>query len=173
MEKVKLSALATLVVGLSFVIAACTPSRIPVDEYDGPLPGGTPIEQEIEQEPTEVVRESTAPELDEEPTPVVELEGGVPADLPLMEGFYQMQAGHEGKNVTYQIDGSVEDVLTFYKEELPEFGWELAGPPDNAIGSIGTMLRENVAGDRLTINMQANEVGGFVKLTIVISRAGD
>ena len=167
MEKVKLSALATLLVIL-LLIAACTPSRIPVNEYDGPLPGGTPIEQQ----PTEVIREIDVPESDEEPTPVVELEGGIPEDLPMMEGAYQIQAGHSGKNVSYQIDGSVEDVLTFYQGELPKFGWELTGPPDNAIGSIGTMLRENGAGDRLTINMQANEVGGFVKLTIVISRAG-
>jgi hypothetical protein len=170
MEKVKLSTLATLMVVLLFVIAACTPSRIPVDEYDGPLPGGTPIEQE--PEPTVVVREIDVPESNEEPTPEVELEGGIPEDLPLMEGAYQIQAGHAGKNVSYQIDGTIEDVLTFYQEELPKFGWELSGPPDNAIGSIGTMLRENVAGDRLTINMQSNEVGGFVKLTIVISRGG-
>jgi hypothetical protein len=47
----------------------------------------------------------------------------------------------------------------------------MAGPPDNAIGSIGTMLRENAAGDRLAINMQANELGGFVILDISISRA--
>jgi len=46
----------------------------------------------------------------------------------------------------------------------------MAGPPDNVMGSIGTMLRENTAGDRLAINMQGNDLGGFVRLTVSISR---
>jgi len=33
------------------------------------------------------------------------------------------------------------------------------------------MLRENAAGDRLAINMQFNELGNFVILSITISRA--
>ncbi len=168
MEKVKFSALVLLWSALLMVVSACTPSRIPVDEYEGPLPGGTPVEEE----PTEIVGEIAAPDSNEEPTPEAELEGGIPADLPMMEGAYGIQAGHSGLIVSYQVDASVEDVLAFYQEELPKHDWELTGPPDNAIGSIGTMLRENSVGDRLTINMQANEVGGFVKLNITISRGG-
>jgi len=34
------------------------------------------------------------------------------------------------------------------------------------------MLRENTVGDRLTINMQANELGGFVSVTILVIRGG-
>lgn len=171
MQKAKLSSLATLIFATLLVISACTPSRIPVDEYDGPIPGqgqGTPTVQK----PTVVVEEVGEPDIVEKPTPVVELTDGIPNDLPVMEGAYEIQAGHSGQNVSYQIDGTVEEVLAYYQEELPKFGWELSGPPDNAIGSIGTMLRENVAGDRLTINMQSNVVGGFVKLTITISRGG-
>ena len=40
--------------------------------------------------------------------------------------------------------------------------WEKAGPPDNAVnavGAIGSNLRENENGDCLVILMQANEIG--------------
>jgi len=47
----------------------------------------------------------------------------------------------------------------------------MAGSPDNAVEAIATMLRKNEAGDRLAINMQTNELGGFIRLTITISRA--
>lgn len=171
MKKAKLSSLAILMFAILLVISACTPSRIPVDEYEGPIPGQlTPT---IIEAPTAVVEDVAEPDIVvKEPTPVVELTGGIPNDLPMMEGAYEIQAGHSGQNVSYQVEGTIEEVLAFYQDELPGFGWELSGPPDNAIGSMGTMLRENVAGDRLTINMQANVVGGFVKLTITITRGG-
>ena len=47
----------------------------------------------------------------------------------------------------------------------------MSSPPDNAVEVIGTMLRENEAGARLAISMQADVLGGFVQLTITISRA--
>jgi len=165
MKKVKLLNLAILMAALLLIISACSPSRIAVDEYDGVIAGGETPEVQVTAEPV------ADPDSGEEPPPVVEVTGGVPDDVPVMDGAYQLQAGRTGKNVSYQVDASVEDVVAFYQDELPKFEWEMAGPPDNAIGSMGTMLRENTAGDRLTINMQANELGGFVKLTITISRA--
>lgn len=165
MKKVNLINQAILIVALLMMISACSPSRVSVDEYDGVVAGGETPEV---QKTTEPVADS---ESVEEPPPDVDVTGGVPADIPVMDGAYRLQAGRSGKNVNYQIDATVEDVIGFYQEELPKFAWEMAGPPDNAIGSIGTMLRENAAGDRLAINMQANELGGFVILDISISRA--
>jgi hypothetical protein len=62
-----------------------------------------------------------------------------------MDGTCQLQAGRSDKNIIYQIDASEEEVVAFYQEELPEFEWELAGPPDNAIGPIDKIRRENAA----------------------------
>jgi hypothetical protein len=47
----------------------------------------------------------------------------------------------------------------------------MLGTPDNTVGAIDKMLRENDDGDRLAIDIQANELGGFVCLIITISRA--
>jgi hypothetical protein len=33
---------------------------------------------------------------------------------------------------------------------------------------MATMLRENAEGDRITINMQANQLGGFVRISISV-----
>jgi hypothetical protein len=151
-----------MIAAFILVISACTPSKISVDEYGGVISGEEAPEAQKTAEPV------WGPDSGDESPQVVEVSGGVPADVPVMDGAYQLQAGRSGKNVSYQIDAAVEDVVSFYQEELPKFEWEMAGTPDNAIGSIGTMLRENAAGDRLAINMQANERGGFVILNISI-----
>lgn len=146
-------------------ISACTPSRVPVDEYDqiaSPVP--TTVPDTIEE---------VAPESGEEaePAPVEQVEINQTEDVPIMEAGYQVQKSRSGNNITYQVDGTIDDVMTFYQEELPNYNWEMAGPPDNAVANIATILRENATGDRLAINMQYNELGKFVRLSITISRA--
>jgi hypothetical protein len=149
-----------------FAISACTPSRVSVDEYN--QVAATATSSETEPEAAEEVAPETGEE--QEPAPVVVEEEGKGDDVPIMEAGYQVQISRSGNNVNYQVDGTIEEVLTFYQEELPKFGWEMAGPPDNAISNIATMLRENADGDRLAVNMQYNELGGFIILTITVSR---
>lgn len=97
---------------------------------------------------------------------------GVAADIPIPEEAYQVQIARQGRTVIFQIDGKIEDIVTYYQENLPGLGWDLAGPPDTYMGSIASMLRENEAGDKLTINMQGNELGGFVRVTLTVIRGG-
>ena len=156
-----------LVLSSLFILSACAPSRISVEQYN---------EAEGIVAPTDIPTiEAPVDETDSgsevvEPPPDVETTGKIPEDIPIMDGAYELQAGRSGRNVVYQVNSPIEDVLAFYVAELPGLGWEMAGPPDNAVGSIGTMLRENAIGDRLAVNMQGNEVGGFVRLNITISR---
>jgi hypothetical protein len=154
-----------VVISALFIISACSPSRVLVEDYDQIPAGAATTEPEVPEEA------APEPVEDQEPAPVVEEEGNRLDDVPIMESGYQVQKGRSGKNVVYQVDASIEDVVTYYQEQLPNFDWEMAGPPDNAVASIATMLRENAAGDRLAINMQANELGGFVRINITISRA--
>ena len=146
-------------------MSACTPSRIPVEEYDQ-------IATSVPTKAPETVEE-VAPESGEaaEPVPDEPVEESPGEDVPIMEAGYQVQKSRSGNNITYQVDGTIEDVMTYYQEELPNYNWEMSGPPDNAISNIATMLRQNAAGDRLAINMQFNELGNFVRLSITISRA--
>lgn len=167
MKRINLLNVAILITIILLFITACSPDRVLVDEFDQVPAGDSTGDVQETEEP---IDEPEAVES-KEPPPVADVTGSVPEDIPVMDGAYQLQAGTSGKNVVYQIDSTIEEVVTFYQEELPNYAWELAGPPDNVVASIATMLRENVAGDRLAINMQANNLGGFVRLTLTISRA--
>jgi hypothetical protein len=166
MKRVVFLNLAILIAALLLLISACTPTRISVEEYNRQH-GITPI---VEVKPTQDPDDVPEAVDEAEPPVKVDVTGGVPDDIPIMEESYDLQASSTGNNVSYQVDATVEDVVLYYQEELPAFGWEMAGPPDNAIGTIGTMLRENAAGDSLAINMQFNQVGGFVRLNMRINR---
>jgi hypothetical protein len=87
-----------------------------------------------------------------------------------MEGYTNLQVTSGGNNIKYQVDGEIDDVVSYYQEQLPNYGWESVGNPDTQAGKIASMLRKNEAEDRISINMQHNELGGFVVVTITIAR---
>jgi len=99
------------------------------------------------------------------------VEDTFPEDLPLPDGAYKVDVSAGGTQVSYQHDGTIEQMVTFLQEELPAFGWDIQGSPDSAVGAIATMLRKNEAGDTLSVNMQYNANGDFVTLTMAILRA--
>lgn len=160
--KVLLSGIVLLIMSIS----ACTPSRVPVDEFNQIPAGGDESPGEVQETPPPDGDSAPA----EEDQPIVTQSLTVPEDIPIMDGATNLQVARDGTNIQFQIDGAIVDVVAFYQEVLPDFGWEIAGPPDNVIGLIATMLRENEVSDRLAINMQANELGGFVLLTITVNR---
>ena len=163
--------LAVLIAAVLLILSACSPSRISVEEYNkaqGVSP--TSVPEEV-QETEEVFDEPDSGSEVGEPLPVAQVIGDTPEDVPIMDAGYDVLAGASGRNVVYLVNATIDETVAFYQAELPKHGWEMAGPPDNAIKSIGTMLRENAVGDRLAINLQRNELDGVVRLTITISRA--
>ncbi len=94
----------------------------------------------------------------------------VPADIPLPDGIYNLVVMREGTQIEFRIDGNMEDVHAYFAEELPKYGWEETRTPDSVVGSMGSMVRENANGDRLSVDMQFNQIGDFVVIKIAISR---
>lgn len=141
---------------------ACSPAAGPAPDeaVTDEVPGEAT--QEVENPQPESTQASTSP--DSPPGPP-----GVPEDIPIAEGAYKLQVARNGANVNYQVDGVIDDVVAFYQSALPEFGWTEVTNPDT-VGSIAILLRENEAGDRVSINMQKNDVGGFVVVTISLTR---
>lgn len=171
MKKGHLLSTWVFIVVLLLIISACSPSRVPVDEFDQvPAGGDTSEVQEPPPEDETSAGEEQPPEEPEEPEEPVEPESEFPEDVPIIEGAYDLQSARGGRVVLYQVDEDIETVAGFYQAELPNYGWSIEGPPDNVVGSIATMSRENQAGDTLAINMQYNELGGFVRLQVTISR---
>lgn len=152
--------LVVLVLLFSLVLMACAPKASPAP-LSSPPEAETPEAQVTSEQPGATEATSPAPSGPE----------GAAPDLPIMEGAYKLQILRGGNSVIYQVDAGIQDVVSFYQETLPQYGWEMAGPPDSAVGSIATMLRKNQAGDNLTVNMQENKLGGFVQVTIQITRA--
>jgi hypothetical protein len=151
-----------LVLWFALPLVACAPKA-------SPTPAASPAPIEAETSEAQPGPEQTA---ETEITPAAPSgPEGAASDLPIMENAYKLQVLRGGNSVTYQVDGSIQDVVNFYQEALPQYGWEMAGPPDSAVGSIATMLRKNQAGDSMSINMQENKLGGFVSITIQIIRA--
>lgn len=153
---------------LSWSLAACSPAPTP-PPLDTPIvdegSGGQPEATEPSNEEQGGEEGGGTENGGEEP--------GDPAEtssIPVPEDAYNVQYSRGGDNAQFTIDGDIDSVVSFYQEELPNFGWEMAGPPDNAVGVIATMLRENESGDRLTINMQENSDAGFVRVTAQIVR---
>lgn len=149
----------------ALLAAACAPSAAstPQETQEPAQPtaaGGD------EPEPTAGGEESAATQ----PQAAISPEGAR-EDIPIMESAREVQVLRGGRTITYSVDADIDTVVNFYQEELPKHGWELAGPPDSALASIATMLRENESGDRMTINLQENQLGGFVRVNISVVRA--
>lgn len=94
----------------------------------------------------------------------------IPEDVPVMDAAYNLQVIRAASQVNYQVDGDIDAVMAFYEESLPQKGWTKVLGADSAVGAIGSMARENEAGDKLSINMSYNQNGNFVLLQIAISR---
>ncbi len=158
MGKIRIPMCLALVLIFSLPLVACAPKASPT-----PAPAETEsvAEQPTLEQPTQAEVTPVAPSGVE----------GIASDLPIIENAYKLQVSRGGNSVIYQVDVSLQEAVSFYQESLPQYGWEMAGPPDSAVGSIATMSRKNQAGDNMTINMQENKLGGFVVITIQINRA--
>jgi hypothetical protein len=88
-----------------------------------------------------------------------------------MSGSRKLDVSNGGTNISYEVDGTIEDVVTFYQDELPNFGWEMTRTPDNVLGAMATMARNNEKGDRMTFSLQYNSIAQFVVIRIFITRA--
>ena len=157
-----------LIVGfliMLLVATACQPRQRPVPPDELEPSGVTESAPQESQEPEQAGGE-----------PAPETEGpssgsNVPEDIPIPDGVYDMQAARNGGYIQFKIDGDIEDVVNFYTEEFPAHGWEQGRSPDTVVGSMGSLLRQKENGDRLSISMQKNQLGGFVVVTITLSRA--
>jgi hypothetical protein len=94
---------------------------------------------------------------------------GVPDDVPIMPNARELQASNM-LNVIYKIDVSINDVVAFYQQELPNYGWETVNNPDSVVGSMAQMARAKANGDRITFSIQYNPVGEFCIVQIYLTR---
>jgi hypothetical protein len=144
---------------------ACQPSRRPVPQEE--------LEQQVATVSAPQEAQTTEPASGETPaeTEPPASGSGIPADIPIPDSVYEMQVSRKGSFVQFKVDGEIADMISFYQQNFPELGWEEGRAPDISLEQMGTMLRQKENGDRVAINMQKNALGGFVFVTITVSRA--
>ncbi len=158
------SILAFLVL-LTLVLTACGGGA----PTSAPASSGSAGGEEAAPPPTAAESGSAGGETATEP-PAAPPANEAPADVPLMDGAYDIDIQRSGTQITYKVDADVQSVVDFYHEVLPPLGWEIKGPPDSVVGNIASMLRKNAADEQLTINMQYNPNAQFTVVTIALSR---
>jgi hypothetical protein len=117
-----------------------------------------------EEEPQSPVEEAAPAEAEESTGPAM------PPDVPVMPDYRDFQATTDFTNISYVVDSDIAEVVAWYQEQLPQYGWEMSRAPDSALGSIANLSRINADKDRLTISLQFNPVGLFTVVRTVVVR---
>lgn len=65
-----------------------------------------------------------------------------PEDIPIMEGATDLKMAANDTYYAYIVEGTLEDVVLYYRDQLEQLGWEKRGSsPENPIGGAQTLLR--------------------------------
>jgi hypothetical protein len=115
-----------------------------------------------------ITQESLTPT--EEITTQVSAPEGPPEDVPIMPDAYELQAANQ-LNVIYKVNAPIKDIVEFYQQELPNYGWDQTNNPDSVVGSMAQMSRSKSNGDRITFSLQYNPIGEFTIVQIFLTRA--
>src|SRR4030065_1667461 len=70
----------------------------------------------------------------------------VPEDVPIMPDAYELQIAN-ALNLTYKVAVKIEDVVAFYQEEFPNYGWDKKNNPDSVVASMAPIARGKEKGD--------------------------
>ena len=136
---------------LTLSSVACSKETVTTEPVDNPVATQESIE------PTQETSAATS-----EPT-------GVPEDVPIMPEAYELEVANL-LNLTYKVSLPIKDVVEFYQQEFPNYGWDVINNPDSVVGSMAQMSRSNAEGDRLIFSIQYNPVGEFAINKIFITR---
>lgn len=94
----------------------------------------------------------------------------LPEDIPIPPGYRKLLITKDASNISFEVDGTIDEVVTFYQQELTNLGWEMDRSPDSVFAAFGSIARIMENGDRITISLQYNPVGEFVVVRLVILR---
>ncbi len=116
---------------------------------------------------------TTSPETETtttlEPKATESSKNGVPEDVPIMPGAYELQVA-TALNLSYKVDATIQEVVDYYQGEFPNYGWDVINNPDTVVGAMAQMSRSNTNGDRLIFSLQNNPIANFTSVTIYITR---
>ncbi len=95
---------------------------------------------------------------------------GVPEDVPLMPGAYDVQVQKAGTLVVYRVKVLLGEVLDYYQEVLPRYGWQQTAAKDTVVGYVAKLARAKPTGDRVVLSLRYDVRGHFVTVAISVAR---
>ena len=110
----KNSILIGIIVIISLLLVSCSSSGGTVVSSTPDTNGEIIDTQSGEAQPVDTTESQPG---ESEQTNVSESE--VPEDLPIMPGARKLSVTTNGTNISYEVDGTIDDVVGFYQEELP------------------------------------------------------
>ncbi len=102
------------------------------------------------------------------PTPLVV--AGMPADVPLMPRAYDVQILRADVLVVYRVQAPLQEVLAYYRETLPQYGWRQEGAEITAMGNVANIALNKPNGARVLLSLRYDAAGKFVTVAISVAR---
>ncbi len=66
----------------------------------------------------------------------------LPQDVPIREGAINLKFAASNTYITYEVPGTVDEIVEFYRTELQSLGWEKkSNSPESPLGGALTLLR--------------------------------
>ena len=66
----------------------------------------------------------------------------LPTDVPIHEGALKLKFAASNTYITYEVPGTVDEIVEYYRTELQTLGWEKKGnSPEQPLGGALTLLR--------------------------------
>lgn len=66
----------------------------------------------------------------------------LPEDVPIREGALNLKFAAANTYITYEVPGTVDEIVEYYRTELQALGWEKKGnSPESPLGGALTLLR--------------------------------
>jgi hypothetical protein len=159
------------VIGL---LALCSALPMLVVQGGAPLPEPTAIPPLSADEPARISfagaslgqsRPTATPAAS--PTPAGP---SVPADVPVLEGAYELKASPDGFSISYLAVTSLEDATQFYLAQLAEAGWEVGKTDVNRhIGGLQTSMQRDKAESRIVVSLRLLDGEQVVRVMITLS----
>ncbi len=103
-------------------------------------------------------------------TPTAPVVAGVPEDVPLMPGAYDIQVLRANRLVVYRVHAPLGTVLRFYQSALTQEGWQQPAMSDPVVGYVATLLRFKPPENKLVLNLRYEIKEGDVVVSISVTR---
>jgi hypothetical protein len=92
----------------------------------------------------------------------------LPDDVPIAEGALNLKFAASNTYITYEVPGTVDEIVEYYRTELLALGWEKRGnSPESPLGGALTILRSK-PDKNISVTVQSIPDSDSVRVLITV-----